>query len=97
MAIVPATAGLFVVLAQNNFDQIGAAIKEKYPDNYSLASGQWLLAVPGKTTKEISDALGITGVEPPSGIGSAIIVAFDSYFGRANPQIWEWIRSRTGG
>lgn len=95
MAIVPTTAGLFALLAQNNIERIGAAIKAKYPDeHYILASGQWLLAVPGKTTREISDSLGVTGVEPA--IGSAIIVSFSNYFGRANPQIWEWITARLG-
>jgi hypothetical protein len=96
MAIVPATPGLFAVLAQNNFDQIGSAIGREFPgNNYPLVARQWLLAAPGKTTKEISDTLGVTGGE--STIGSAVVVAFNNYFGRANPQIWEWLSSRLGG
>lgn len=95
MALVPTGAGLFVVLAQQNFDQIGEAVKQKYPGgNLSLAPGQWFVAAPGTTTKEISDNLGITG-DPT--IGSAIVIAFSSYFGRANPQIWEWLNARLGG
>jgi hypothetical protein len=84
--------GLFAILGQSNFDQIGAALASKYTGEYlQLAHGQWLLAAPGKTTKEISDALGISS---ESSIGTAVIVAFSNYYGRANPQIWEWLKSR---
>jgi hypothetical protein len=92
MAIVPASSGLFAVLGQTNFDQLDKAIKEKYPNgSLALVPGQWLLAVPTVTTKELSESLGIIG---DNAIGSAIIVSVSNYFGRANPQIWEWIRSR---
>jgi hypothetical protein len=84
---------LFAVLAQKGFDQIGEAIQQKYPGgHYALAPGQWLIFSPGSTTQEISNALGITG--SPTPVGSAIIIAFISYFGSADPQIWEWIAAR---
>ena len=95
MAIVAANPGLFAILGQSSFDRIGQAIKEKYPtDSYVLAPGQWLLSAPGKTTQEISEGLGITA--NPS-VGSAVIISFNNYYGRANPQIWEWIAARLGG
>ena len=84
---------LFAVLAQRDFDQIGEVIQRKYPgQHYALAPGQWLVFAPGSTTQEVSNALGITG--GPTPIGAAIVIAFISYFGSADPQIWEWIAAR---
>ena len=91
----PTIPGLFAILGQSDFEQLGNAIKQRYPtDYYSLTPGQWLLSVPGKTTKEIAEELGISAT--PS-IGSAVVVSFTNYYGRANPQIWEWIAARLGG
>jgi hypothetical protein len=75
-------------------DKLDAAISSKYPDRYlSLFPGQWLLVTGGKTAQEISDDLGITTGESGSAV---VIVGTGSYFGRSNPQIWDWLRSRLG-
>ncbi len=85
---------LFAVLGQTNLDQIDAAIKGKYPnDHLVLNPGQWLVVAGGTTTKEMSDLLGITTGET----GNAIIIAgTGGYFGRGNPGVWEWLKSRLG-
>jgi hypothetical protein len=91
MAIV-SIPQMFAILGQANSEVITAVLAEKYPNDYfTISSNQWLLVAPG-TAKEVCDSLGIT--EGKS--GSAIVVAFTSYFGRTNPQIWEWIASRMG-
>jgi hypothetical protein len=92
MAIVSTSQGLFAILGQSNLEKISHVLRETYPtEHYPLAHGQWLLAAPGKTTKEISEQLGFSA--DPS-IASAIVIAFTNYYGRANPQIWEWIATR---
>jgi hypothetical protein len=93
MAIV-ATPQLFAILAQTNHDQIGAALSAKFPNSYLVLSpGQWLLVAGGVTTKEVSDLLGITAGEA----GTAVVIAgTGSYFGRTNPGVWEWLKSRLG-
>ena len=77
---------LFAILAQSNFDKIDAAIKAKYPNDYlALGPGQWLIVAAGTTTKEMSDALGVTTGES----GSAVLIAgTGGYFGRGNPGTW---------
>lgn len=80
------------MLGQSSVEKIGTRISEKYPDDhYALVSGQWLLFVPGTTTT-VSKELGITD----DSTGSALVLSFTSYFGKANPQIWEWITSKAG-
>lgn len=60
-----------------------------------LQEGQWLLVAPPATTsKEVSDALGITGELPP--ISSAIVLRVESYFGRNPTSVWEWISAKRG-
>jgi len=86
------TRKMFAIMGQSNIERIGQVIKEKYPeDHYSLVSGQWLLVAEG-TANSISDTLGITD----GSNGSAVIVVFTSYFGRANTQIWDWLASKMG-
>ena len=83
---------MFAIMGQTNFEKIGQALKEKYPDDhYSLATGQWLLVTEG-TAKSVSDSLGITD----GATGTAVIVLFTSYFGRASTQVWEWLAAKMG-
>jgi hypothetical protein len=94
MAYISTSPGLFVVLGQTNTPVIDEAIRTHFPnESYALHPGQWLISAPGKTTKEISDQLGIS-MHPF--IGSAIIMSVGNYFGVAAPQIWEWIGAKVG-
>ena len=55
--------------------------------NYPLGNGAWLLAGAG-TAKEICERLGID-----KGLyGTGILTEVSSYYGRANPAIWSWIK-----
>jgi hypothetical protein len=47
----------------------------------------WLVSTKG-TAQELSERLGVTSGEN----GAAIILEIASYFGRANPNIWSWIK-----
>jgi hypothetical protein len=93
MALV-ATPQLFAVMAQTNPEKVGAALAAHYPNSYfPLFPGQWLLVVPGKTAVEISEELGITN----GTAGNAVVITGSgSYYGRGNPGIWEWLKSRLG-
>jgi hypothetical protein len=85
---------LFVILAQSNADKISGALAAKYPNAYlTLSTGQWLLVASGKTAKEISDDLGISTGTTGNG---TVVTGTGSYFGRGDPGIWEWLKSRLG-
>ena len=86
---------IFAIIKQPgaNSDRLEGAIHEKYPGAvYGLDNGAWLVADTG-TAKDVSDRLMITGGEN----GSGIVVEFASYFGRANPAIWTWIKANWEG
>src|SRR5271169_5914607 len=93
MAIV-AVPQLFAIMAQTSPEKIGAALAAHYPNSYfALFPGQWLLVAPGKTAIEISEELGITN----GASGNAVIITgTGSYYGRGNPGVWEWLKSRLG-
>jgi hypothetical protein len=83
---------IFVVIAQTpkNVEQLSKAIKESYPSDYlAIDDDAWLIAA-RSTPQEISDKLGVQG----GGAGGALIVAISAYFGRANPNIWAWIKAK---
>lgn len=70
-------------------ETLDAAIKGAYENaNYPLGSGVWLVAGPG-TAQEVSGKIGVA----PGESGPAIVIEAASYFGRANPAIWSWVRA----
>jgi hypothetical protein len=81
---------IFSILAQPgaNVQKLSETIQATYPlHHYPLGNGAWLVAARG-TAKDISDRLTITdGPNSP-----AIVLEAASYFGRANPAIWTWIK-----
>lgn len=70
--------------------RLQAMIKQHYPNNhYELYSNQWLVSG-GVTAQELSEKLGIDKTTDES--GSAIVFSISSYWGKANPNIWEWLK-----
>jgi hypothetical protein len=58
-------------------------------DHYKLDGGSFLVSTKG-TAQELSEKLGVTGGTN----GAAVVVEVASYFGRANPNVWSWIKSK---
>jgi hypothetical protein len=60
----------------------------QFPNDWlKLAPGQWLVAGKG-TAVDVSNKLGIS--DGQNGVG--LVFSVSSYFGRADPNVWEWIR-----
>jgi hypothetical protein len=58
-----------------------------------VGNESWLLiAPPAITTQELSAGLGITDGATSDGI----VVRVDTYWGRANTAIWEWLTAKRG-
>jgi hypothetical protein len=86
---------VFTVIAQ---PQAGAdaallpnAIQSQFADNFLLIvpNHVWLVAHVG-TVQDLSTKLGITD----GANGAALVLEVASYFGRANPNIWTWIKTK---
>lgn len=70
------------------------AILTKYPvTNYAVGNGVWLVADSG-TAVDVSNRIGVT---PGEDAGSAMVLEIASYYGRANPAIWSWIKANWEG
>jgi hypothetical protein len=81
---------IFSVSAPPTNNSIGPIIEARFRGSFIQAwQGQWFVSTTG-TTKEISDKL---NVGDPT-VGTVIIVAVANYWGRANPEVWEWLKSR---
>ncbi len=82
---------IFAIIRQPgpNSERLGIVIAQMYPlHHYDLGEGAWLVAARG-TAKDIADRLNITD----GSNGSAVVVETASYYGRANPAIWTWIKA----
>jgi hypothetical protein len=84
---------LFAVLSVTENQKLIAAIKEKFPDpdNYQITPTQWIVSARG-TAKQVSDTLGVSVKESP--VGSAVILAISGYWGRANTDLWDWMKAK---
>lgn len=83
---------IFAVIMQPGLpgaDSLRRAINEHFSStNYQLDGDHgWLVAGRG-TAQQISETLGITDGQSEA----ALVVEVASYFGRANPNIWTWIK-----
>lgn len=78
------------MIAPPDNSALGAAIKTHFANQHiQIWAGQWLISATG-TTQQISDLLGIgAGVS-----GSGIVFSVVTYWGRANPNVWEWMKSQ---
>ena len=58
-------------------------------DRLQLPGGGWLISHTG-TSKELAELLGISADNDYTTLG--IVVAITSYWGRATPDVWEWLQ-----
>lgn len=72
---------------------LGAVVKAYQSAHYPLGSGIYLVSDTG-TAIDVSNKVGIT---PGAEAGSAIVFEVGSYYGRANPAIWSWVKSNWEG
>jgi hypothetical protein len=78
---------IFAVLADPSNTVLESTIKFQFPDDHlTIRPGQFLVAAKS-TAKDLSNQL------IPEG-QSGIVLTVSSYFGRANPAIWEWIKTK---
>jgi len=86
---------IFAIIQQNPAGPSGRladAIERDGNPSYALSEEVWLYSLPG-TAREVSELLGIAD----GSNGSAVVVEVGSYFGRANPAIWSWIKQNWEG
>jgi hypothetical protein len=82
---------LFAVVSPVANPLLGLRIVASFPDNHFIVSGHhWLIVANGMTSQEIATTLGLGD----GTTGTGIVYATANYWGRANPQIWEWIRAK---
>lgn len=67
-----------------------ASVEGKFPyDNLPVGVGTWLIAAPG-TARDVATSIGVAEGQ----VGSAIVIEVASYWGRASPEIWSWMKRK---
>lgn len=85
---------IFAVTAPTSNAKIGPAIDAAFPDQYIKAWPEhWFIATSG-TAKEIG-----VKIDAAAGgnVGTMVVVSVANYWGRANPEIWEWVKTKFEG
>lgn len=70
---------------------VDSAVEQKLAseDRLKLDVGRWLISSSLPTSKELSDSLGITAE------GTWIACPIRGYYGRARPDVWEWLAAKS--
>lgn len=84
---------VFAIIPQPNANtpKLGSVISSSFKASMIALEDDkgWLVSTKG-TAQELSKKLGVTSGEH----GAAVILEIASYFGRANPDIWSWIKAK---
>jgi hypothetical protein len=85
---------IFVVTITTHQNEVSEAVTREFPtDHIALNPLSMIVSYPG-TAVDLSAKLGIANADN-TGYGG-IVTQVSSYFGRANPAIWEFIKSKWG-
>jgi hypothetical protein len=80
---------LFAVVAKTNAEAVRQKAKEQFGDSlYELKPDTWIIDA-NTTSADLADKLGIRN--DPS-VGSGLVVAMSGYSGRAETDLWEWLK-----
>jgi hypothetical protein len=84
---------IFAIIPQPNINtsKLSQAVADAFPNAFYVLEGNsgFLVSAAKATPKEISDKLHITDGQN----GAALVVEIAAYFGRANPNVWSWIKA----
>ncbi|AIP33193.1 hypothetical protein DR64_3448 [Paraburkholderia xenovorans LB400] len=83
---------IFAIIGQGDAgsEKLPGKIESAFPANFlKIRDNTWLVASKA-TVQEVSEQLGITKGES----GAAVVLGVSTYFGRANPNIWSWIKEK---
>jgi hypothetical protein len=81
----------FLVALQDSAPALETAVSSKFEagNRYKIEDGKWILDSPAMTSKEFADSLGAVNTE-----SSFIVVPVTAYFGRTQPDLWEWLAAK---
>lgn len=83
---------IFIVVSQPNPNQakLPASIASVFPNDHLQISDKVWLVASSDSIQDVSKKLGVAD----GACGAAVITEVGSYFGRASPNIWSWIKSK---
>ena len=80
----------FLVALKNSDSAVREMISAKIAAGsiYEIESGKWIIDSPATTSKDLAESIGL--IDTPF-----FIVPVRGYFGRAQPDLWEWLAAKS--
>lgn len=80
---------VFLVVATQNADKILSRLEGFVgeTDMYKVDSDKWVVSFSG-TSRDLAEKAGIRGDDF---VGSGLVLPINSYSGRSDPALWEWL------
>ncbi len=82
---------VFAVFNISHRDIVLERLKEHYPHQHTETNREaFFVATVGETSQQVGEKLGFGA----DNLSSGIVVPVTAYWGRANPNLWEWIQAK---
>ena len=83
---------LFIILALTDSEAlVDTAVAQGFPDDsYNIEPGKWIVSGGLATTNQVYDKLELSEKAPH------LILSIKGYYGRARPDLWEWLAAQSG-
>ncbi len=78
---------VFAVFNISRINAVRQKVEERYPGNFRQEGNCLFLETEGETTREVAEKIGFG----QDNLSSGIVLPVTSYWGRADPELWEWI------
>lgn len=85
---------VFAVFKVANPDLVRSTVERRYNANhYDAGDGVFFIATKGETTRQLATKIGL-GDETGEGTTSGIVLPVTAFWGRYDPDLWEWIGAK---
>lgn len=81
----------FAVLAPPENTLIAGAIQRRFPNNFNISPGQYVVAATGLTAQQVAEHIGIDG-----SAGQFAVFSIAGFFGYHRKDLWEWLTVNSG-
>jgi hypothetical protein len=81
----------FLVALRDSIPAIEGALSKVPPEDlYTIENGKWIVSSAATTAKNLAESLGLS-----ESTTTFVVVPVRGYFGRAQPDLWEWLAEKT--
>ena len=82
---------VFAVFDVSNPEVVSRNLQLFHMGNFFVTNNTFFVAASGTTTRQLAESIGFAD---GGGVNQGIVISVSSYWGRHDPELWEWIAAQ---